>query len=568
MPLYFVVFFDDKVAGVRDATAGAPAPQFTAAPVGCELRFFRPVTPTDVIKLVQALPDKQCSSDPLPTWLLKANASILAPFLCRLFCWSLQHGTVPLRMKSAYITPILKKAGMDSADPRSYRPISNLTVLSKVLERLVSQQLVSYLKDNNLLPDRQSAYRAYHSTETAVLRVLSDILLALDSGNIAVLTLLDLSAAFDSVDHATLLQRLQTSYGLGGSVIAWFSSYLSNRTQYVRLPATSSTELAVLYGVPQGSVLGPILFLLYTADLLQLVKQHQLHPHAFADDTQIYGWCHPSMADALQQRLSTCIDDVSLWMKSNRLQLNPTKSEVLWCASVRRQQQIPTGPVRIGDTLVSPVTAVRDLGVYLDADVSMTAHVTATVRTCFAALRQIRSVRRSLSREALLTLIRALVVTKLDYCNSVLVGVSRSLHRRLQSVFNAAARLVFSTRRSEHVTPLLRDLHWLKVPERVQFRLCVLAYRCLHGTAPPYLAETLHLTSSVESRRRLRSSSTSALLVPATQRMTLGDRAFPSAAARAWNALPDSVRTSSSCMALRRQLKTLLFQASFGDDQT
>ena len=274
------------------------------------------------------------------------------------------------------------------------------------------------------------------------------------------------------------------------------------------------------------------------------------------------------MAEALQQRLSTCIDDVSLWMKSNRLQLNPTKSEVLWCASARCQQQIPTGPVRIGDTSVCPVTAVRDLGVYLDADVSMTAHVTATVRTCFAALRQIRSMRRSLSREALLTLIHALVVSKLDYCNSVLVGVSRSLQRRLQSVLNAAAWLVSSTRRSEHTTPLFRDLHWLKVPEHVQFRLCVLAYRCLHGTAPSYLAETLQLTSSVESRRRLRSSSTSALLVQSTQWMTIGDRAFPVAAARAWNALPDSVRMSSSYMALRRQLKMLLFKASFGDDRT
>jgi len=162
---------------------------------------------------------------------------------------------------------------MDSADPTSYRPISNLSVLSKLLELLVSQQLVAYLKDNDLLPDRQSAYRAYHSTETAVLRVLSDILLALDSGDIAVLTLLDLSAAFDSVDHATLLQRLRTSYGLGGgSVLAWYASYLSNRTQCVRLPSTRSTESAVLYKVPQGSVLGPILFLLYTADLLRLVQ--------------------------------------------------------------------------------------------------------------------------------------------------------------------------------------------------------------------------------------------------------------------------------------------------------
>jgi len=153
--------------------------------------------------------------------------------------------------------------------------------------------------------------------------------------------------------------------------------------------------------------------------------------------------------DMLQQRVSVCIDDVSQWMTFNRLQLHPAKTEILWCASTRRQHQLPTGPVCISNTTVLPVTAVRDLGVYLNADVSMAAHVTATVRTCFAALRQIRSVRRSLSREALLTLIRALVVSKLEYCNSVLVGVSRTLQRRLQSLFNAAALLVFSARRSE-----------------------------------------------------------------------------------------------------------------------
>jgi len=198
-------FFDDEVAGVRDATAGAPPTQFIAAPVGCELRCFQAVTPSDVVDMVQALPDKQSSSDPQPTWLLKTYVRSLAPFLCRLVCWSLENGCVPSRMKSAYITPILKKAGMDTTDPKSYRPISNLSVLSKLLERLLAKQLVAYLKDNDLLPDRQSAYRAHHSTETAVLRVLSDMLLALDSGNLAVLTLLDLSAAFDSVDHATLL---------------------------------------------------------------------------------------------------------------------------------------------------------------------------------------------------------------------------------------------------------------------------------------------------------------------------------------------------------------------------
>ena len=366
-----------------------------------------------------------------------------------------------------------------------------------------------------------------------MLKVLSDILLALDSGNLAVLMLLDLSAAFDSVDHATLLQRLKISYGLGGVVIDWFASYLGGRTQCVRSSRSSSPSSTLLYGVPQGSVLRPILFLLYTADLLQLVRRHQLQPHAYADDTQIYGFCSPSDVAALQERVSVCFDDVSAWMMTNRLQLNPAKTEVLWCASARRQHQVPAGPVRIGNASVLPVSTVRDLGVHLNSDVTLSTHVTATVRACFAVLRQIRSVRRSLTRDALIALLRALAICKVDYCSSILAGVTGSWLGRLQSVLNAAARLVFSARRSDHVTPLLRELHWLKVPERVWFRLCVLAYRCLHGTAPAYLAESLHLASNVGARRRHRSADVPTLLVPATGRSTLGDRAFSVAAARA-----------------------------------
>jgi len=159
----FISFFYKKIADVRAATARTAPPVFTPAPPGSELRLFLPVTEDDVIKLVLSLPDKQCSSDPIPTPHLKANIDLLAPFLCRLF-WSLENGCVSSSLKSAYITPNVKKVCLNPTDLKSYCPISNLSAVSKFLERLVTKQLVVYLKDTGLLPDLQSAYLAHCST--------------------------------------------------------------------------------------------------------------------------------------------------------------------------------------------------------------------------------------------------------------------------------------------------------------------------------------------------------------------------------------------------------------------
>jgi len=178
-----------------------------------------------------------------------------------------------------------------------------LSVLSKLSERLLAQQLQHYLCTAGLLPMLQSSFRPLHSTETALLRVLSDILAAVDRGDFAALVLLDLSAAFDMVDNDILLQMLQTSFGIDGAALKWFQSYLTSRTQYVRRGTARSTIVQLICGVPRGSVLGPILFIMYTADLVSLIQQHCLSPHLYADDTQIYGGSGPSDVGALLQKI-------------------------------------------------------------------------------------------------------------------------------------------------------------------------------------------------------------------------------------------------------------------------
>jgi len=249
-----------------------------------------------------------------------------------------------------------------------------------------------------------------HSTKTAVLHVLSEIQTAADQGDFSALVLLDLSAAFDMVDHEVLLKRLDISYGVTGCALKWFQSYLCGRKQHVCPRLTKSSTVRLLCVVPQGSVLGPILFVLYTADLVRLIEQHGLHGHLFGDDTQVIGSCQPRDVNALQSRMSICFDDVAAWMRSNRLQLNTSTTELLWCATARRHSQLPCTPLRVLPHLVNPASTVRDLGIYIDADLSGRTHVLKTTASCFAALRQLRTVRRCLPLAAYKSLIVSLVL--------------------------------------------------------------------------------------------------------------------------------------------------------------
>lgn len=435
-------------------------------------------------------------------------------------------------------------------------------MVSKILEKVVVRQVVRHVA--SVLPPFQSAYRPGHSTETAILKVLSDIQCAVDNGDVALLVLLDLSAAFDTVDHNILLRRLQATYGFDGVALRWFRSYLTGRSQSVRAGGSRSTKVAVSCGVPQGSVLGPVLFVLYTADLVELIERHGFRPHLYADDTQVYGSCRPADMAALSDSMSCCLDDVAGWMRSNRLQLNSSKTEVMWCSTSQRfRRGLATPSVRVGTVQVTPSSSVRDLGVFIDRDLSMKMFVHKVTSGCFAVLRQLCCIKRSVPVDAFKMLFGALVISRLDYCNSVLAGAPAALLSRHQSVLNAAARLTVGGSRFDHTSALLADLHWLRPTERIAFKLAVLAFKCQRCAAPAYLSAFVRRVADIPGRRQLRSTAGHGLEVRPSRLVTVGDRSFPVAAARTWNSLPIDVITANSVACFKRLLKTHLFSFSF-----
>ena len=232
----------------------------------------------EVRKLIKRAPNKQCASDPIPTWLLKKCIDSLSPALTVMINMSLQLGHFPEEWKNALVTPLLKKPGLDLVFS-NFRPVSNLPFVSKLVERASVDQLTQHIQENHPLPTHQSAYRPCHSTETALVKVQSDMLLNMDKQEVTLLVMLDLSAAFDTIDHDIMLETLELEAGINGTALCWFASYLNGRTQQILVSEAISDKFNLKSGVPQGSCLGPILFTIYAASLFKIIQKHLPYAH-------------------------------------------------------------------------------------------------------------------------------------------------------------------------------------------------------------------------------------------------------------------------------------------------
>ena len=534
---------------------------------GTRLSTFRPTSREEVMKLITDSPSATCDLDAIPTKFLKESDVLekLIDPIVEVINESLRSGIVPSAMKSAIIKPLLKKSTLDKNLMKNYRPVSNLSFISKLLEKCVATRITEHMKDNSLQEPLQSAYRSGHSTETTLMRVTNDILTSADDPDTTVLLLLlDLSAAFDTVDHELLLKRLQTTFGLNNTVIKWFQSYLSGRTQSVKIGSHVSAKVPLTTGVPQGSVLGPFIFTMYTQPLGKLISSHGIQHHFYADDTQLYISFKNRTFNTAKMRIESCIRDIREWMTFNRLKLNDNKTELLPISAQHEMDQ--TLHITVGNDNVKPVNKVRNLGAILDSKLSFDAHINTVCKTSYAHLRAISKIRRYISEENARSLVQALVISRIDSLNALLVGLPDRALKPLIRVQNTAARLITKTRKYDHISPILRKLHWLPVPQRIQFKVLIMTFKCVHGLAPGYLSDLLQIHVPNRSQRSIHQLQ---LIVPQPQYSKFGkakyfDRSFQASATKLWNELPTDLRCHDRLSTFRKALKTHLFRNAYG----
>ena len=562
----FADFFLNKIQRIREKLKDTPAYQPTQLDIP-QLRKFTPVTKKQLWKIISNMPSKTCRLDIIPTDKLKEILDSILPSLCHIVNLSLNTSQFCNRWKEAIVKPLIKKKGV-SLEKSNYRPVSNLSFMSKIVEKVTLEQFTGHCDKNRLIPDYQSAYRKNHSCETSLVKLVNDILWSMEARKVTAVVILDLSAAFDTVDHDLLLDVLENRFGIKDRAREWYFNYLKSRMFKVSIEGTTSKPRQLEFSVPQGSIQGAFLFISYASTLDEIVKDLTLN--GFADDHSVrkdFTPCQPDQSTSPEEEetiaaIENSMQDIKSWMDSVRLKMNDSKTEFIYFGGNRQLRKCRSDSINVNGENIERTNITRYLGAHLDSTLSMKQHVKAKCKAAMYNLFKIRAARKYLTREAATKLTIALVISHLDYANAILLGLPDTTINHMQRVQNLAAKVVLGRSKYDSTTKALEQLHWIPIKSRIEIKTITLVHRCLHGKAPPYLQQLL--LEQKPKRQGLRSEGQHRLLViPRTTRTTFASRAFSVKGPQLWNALPNHIRKIEDYEIFKRHLKTYYFRLSF-----
>ena len=372
---------------------------------------------------------------------------------------------------------------------------------------------------------------------------------------------LDLSAAFDTVDHDLLLSVLQRTYNMSGSTIDWYESYLRPRWFKVCVNNASSSMKSLTFSVPQGSTSGANLFVAYCQSLIDSIPSG-VSLQGFADDHFAHRPLNPNSDEDLAETRSsfqTTMLNTKHWMDSMRLKLNPDKTEFVIFGSPPQMKKVKCEHIELLSDTIKRSDVVKCLGTLLDSNLNFKQHVIQKCRMAMFNLKRICSIRKNLTRESCEILANGLILSHLDYNNSVLIGLPLVTIKHMQRIQNLAAKLILKRGKYDSARGALKELHWLPIKLRIEFKICCIMHKCTYGQAPLYLKNLLTETSP---NLRLRSGQYKGVkyLVPFVKKKTHAERSFSVMGPKLWNALPDNLRLSENYDTFKCHLKTLYFK--------
>ena len=468
-----------------------------------KLTEFHPMSDKEILKIMNEMPTKYCELDAIPIAILKKLAPYIRKTITRIVNISLTEGKFPSQWRIASIKLLLKKLGLELL-AKNYRPVNNLSFLSKLVEKCMLSQFNSHCKLNGLIPGYQLAYRAFHSCETSLINICNEALWSMVSKKVTAPVMMDLSTAFDTVDHQIFLDVLNKRFGIAESALSWFSSYLEKCQFYVSIQNQHSILRTLPYGVLQGSCAGPIAFTAYSSTLETVVHKikesngsnstDSIILNGFADDHSLSKAFSPDTNKAKENTIRILehgLYDISHWMAMNWLKMNPTKTDFIYLGSRVQVGICLEQTISVCGDSIEHSEVIKLYSVHINKHLSFKYHIGVKCKPAMYNLLRIKYIRRHLTQEVAQILVSSLVMSHLDYANSLLCGLPACDIDKLQCVQNCAAKLVLNRSKYGSRTQAFIDLHWLPIHTCIANKILTVVYNCLNQEALKYLMDML-----------------------------------------------------------------------------
>ena len=444
------------------------------------------VTCEEIKGVIHSLNNSSSGWDEIPTFLVKKCVDSFIEPLTYLVNSSISEGIFPSELKLARVVPIFK-----SGDPSlitNYRPISVLSFFSKVFEKVMYNHIISFMNKNDVLYDQQFGFRQKHSTQQAIIMLVDKITRSLDAGDIVISVFLDLKKAFDTVDHHILFKKLY-AYGIRGKVLKWFHSYLFNRSQYVIYDDMQSETHHVKCGVPQGSIMGPLLFIIYMNDICNVSKF--LYTILYADDTCVL--LNGKDLNNLIQSMNTELDLLSTWLKSNKLSLNTHKTffQLFHRARIKTNNSVN---IIVDKCVLNKVTSIKYLGVIIDHKLNWIEHISYVKNKISKGIGILYKARQFLEKRDLLNLYYSYIYPYLIYCIEIWGCAAKSHMNPLYLTQKKIIRIITFSHYISHTQPLFQDLSILPLEKLVLYRIALIMYKISNCLIPKTMSD-LYITN-------------------------------------------------------------------------